>query len=348
MSGRLGMSAAQYPAEVQSRFRSQLLNRRARLERTIADLNEPPDLLLLLNDVDAALSRLDGGTYGECAVCHTEIGVDDLLANPTASYCLCELSPERQRALERDLTLAWRVQAALLPPPDVAVPGWQTHYRYIPNGPVSGDYCDLVITEGRSAAEFYFMLGDVSGKGVAASLMAHLNASLRAFARTGLAPQDALAEANRLLAASTLASHYATLVCGRANAFGEVEIANAGHCPPLVVRSNGRTEALQATGLPLGLAVPTSAGARYAAEKVRLTNGHSIVLYTDGVTEAGNTHDVEYGGERLRNLLACCGGQPARDLVTRCLADVTAFLNGGALSDDLTILALHRCRPEAS
>jgi sigma-B regulation protein RsbU (phosphoserine phosphatase) len=234
------MSPVQYSAELQSKFRSQLRNRRARLEKTIADLNEPPDLLLLLNDVDAALSRLDGGSYGECAVCHLEIAADDLLANPTASYCLCELSPERQRALERDLTLAWRVQAALLPASDLAVSGWQTHYRYIPNGPVSGDYCDLVATEGHPAAQFYFMIGDVSGKGVAASLlMAHLNASLRAFARTGLSPEQALAEANRLLARSTLASHYATLVCGRAGASGEVEIANAGHSSPLVVRSNG-------------------------------------------------------------------------------------------------------------
>jgi len=337
------MNTAQYPAEVQSRFRSQLINRRARLERTIADLNQPADLLVLLSEVDAALSRLGDGSYGDCDVCQLPIAADDLLANPTAPYCLCELSPERQRALERDLTLAWRVQAALLPPADLALPGWQTHYRYIPSGPVSGDYCDLVVTEGRRAGEFYFMLGDVSGKGVAASLlMAHLNASLRAFARTGLAPQETLAEANRLLAGSTLASHYATLVCGRASSSGEVEIANAGHCQPLIVRSNGRIEALEATGLPLGLAVPAEAGARYAAEKVCLSDGDSVVLYTDGVTEAADALDSQYGDERLRSLLACCAGKSARDLVTRCLADVTAFLSGGALSDDLTILALYR------
>jgi sigma-B regulation protein RsbU (phosphoserine phosphatase) len=343
------MSPVQYPAELQLKFRSQLANRRARLERTIADLNQPPDLLLLLNDVDAALSRLDGGSYGECAVCHTEIAADDLLANPTASYCLCELSPERQSALQRDLDLAWRVQAALLPPPDVALPGWQAHYRYIPNGPVSGDYCDVIVTDANPAAEFYFMLGDVSGKGVAASLlMAHLNASLRAFARTGLPPQEALAEANRLLAASTLSSHYATLACGRASASGEVEIANAGHCPPFVVRTNGRVEALEEAGLPLGLALTTPSGARYAAEKVRLDDGDSIVLYTDGVTEAANVHDTEYGAERLGSVLARCGGRSPRELVTRCLADVSSFLDGGALSDDLTILALGRCLQEAA
>jgi hypothetical protein len=142
------MSEVRYSAELQLKFRSQLVNRRARLDKTIADLNQPPDLLLLLNDFDAALSCLDGGSYGGCAVGHLEIAADDLLANPTASHCWCELSPER------DLT--WRVRAALLPASDLAVPGGQTHNRHIPsisNGPVR-DYCDLVVTEGHPAAEF--------------------------------------------------------------------------------------------------------------------------------------------------------------------------------------------------
>lgn len=130
--------------------------------------------------------------------------------------------------------------------------------------------------------------------------------------------------------------------CGRASASGEVEIANAGHCPPLVVRSNGSIEAFEATGLPLGLAAPTAPGARYAAQKVRLDDGDSIVLYTDGITEAANAQDHEYGDERLRSLLGCCGGKTARELVTRCLADLSKFLDGNALSDDLTILALQR------
>jgi sigma-B regulation protein RsbU (phosphoserine phosphatase) len=325
------------------------MNRRERLERTIADLDRPADLLLLLNEVDAALSRLDGGSYGECAACHLPIAADDLLANPTASYCLCELSPERQRALERDLGLAWHVQAALLPAPGLAVPGWQAHFRYIPHGPVSGDYCDLIVTEGNPEAEFYFMLGDVSGKGIAASLlMAHLNASLRAFARAGLPPQEALAEANRLLAESTLASHYATLVCGRARPSGEVEIANAGHCQPLVVRARGYAETLESSGLPLGLALTAASGARYGAETVRLDDGDSIVLYTDGVTEAANARGAEYGAERLRSVLASYPAQSPRELVTRCLADVSSFLDGEALSDDLTILALGRCCREVS
>jgi sigma-B regulation protein RsbU (phosphoserine phosphatase) len=300
---------------------------------------ESADLLRLLQEVDAALSRLDGDNYGVCRACHGNVEPSDLMANPMATYCLCELSPERQRALERDLDLAWRVQAALLPPLGLAVPGWESYYRYVPQGPVSGDYCDLV-TAGDGG--FYFMVGDVSGKGVAASLlMAHLNAALRAFARTGLPPQAVLDKANNLLAESTLTSHYATLVCGRATESGEVEIANGGHCPPVLVRSDGSVKALNTGGLPLGLAI-TGDVSRYAAEQLKIDKGDCLVLSTDGLTEAANTNDEEYSSTRLMRILARCPDRSPRNLVTNCLEDLSSFVGGDPLRDDLTILALSR------
>jgi sigma-B regulation protein RsbU (phosphoserine phosphatase) len=305
----------------------------------LASHGEPADLLRLLHEVDSALSRLDGESYGICVACHTEVEPADLMANPMASYCLCELSPERQRALERGLDLAWRVQAALLPPLGLTVPGWESYYRYIPQGPVSGDYCDLVTT---GDGGFYFMVGDVSGKGVAASLlMAHLNAALRAFARTGLSPQAVLDKANSLLAESTLATHYATLVCGRATASGEVEIANGGHCPPVLVRSDGSVRALNSGGLPLGLAI-TGSATRYTAEQLELDKGDYLVLYTDGLSEAANADDEEYSVGRLMQVLACCPDRSPRNLVASCLEDLSSFVGRDPLRDDLTILALSR------
>jgi len=333
------MNPAMHAPVLQAKLRSQLLDRRSRLESTIADLNQPADLVNLLAQVDAALTRLEGPRFGECSVCGGEVEESDLSANPAASYCLCALTPERQRALERDLDLAWRVQAALLPPLGLSAAGWQTHYRYLPNGAVSGDYCDLVAADG---AGLYFMLGDVSGKGVAASLlMAHLNAALRGFARSGLSPQQTIGEANRLLTESTLASHYATLVCGRVNSRGEVELVNAGHCPPLVVRSSGVVETAEATGLPLGLAV-TNAPANYPVERLSLGSGDALFLYSDGLTEAVNTRDDDYGRERLAGVLAAAARQTPRDLIAHCLADLRTFAAGTALNDDLTVLALRR------
>src|SRR5205807_1324221 len=98
-------SSAPAPA-LRSKLRSQLADRRSRLQSTIADLDRPADLLRLLIEVDSALSRLDGAHYGTCAVCEEKVDEADLAANPMASYCLCKLTPERQRALERDLELA--------------------------------------------------------------------------------------------------------------------------------------------------------------------------------------------------------------------------------------------------
>ena len=334
------MNSASPATALQTRLRSQLVDRRSRLESTISDLNRPPDLLRLLTEVDAALSRIDGPAFGTCAVCHERVEESDLAANPMATYCLCALTPERQRALERDLELAWQVQAALLPPLGLTAAGWQTHYRYLPHGPVSGDYCDLVAN---ADAGLYFMIGDVSGKGVAASLlMAHLNAALRGFARSGLSPQEALGEADRLLAQSTLASHYATLVCGRADASGEVEIVNAGHYPPLVVRADGSIDDVGAAGLPLGLAIAAGPGKRDPAERLRLNAGDTLVLYTDGLTEAANREEEEYGSERLSRVLSASVRLSPRELVARCLADVSSFLDGESFGDDFTVLALAR------
>src|SRR5207249_7870938 len=141
-----------------------------------------------------------------------------------------------QTALQNDLDLASRIQWQLLPRQNVRVSGWEVHYRYEPAGPVSGDYCDA-ITENGDGGNLYVLTGDVSGKGVAASLlMAHLNAMFRTLVGMGLPVQHLLERANRLFSESTIASHYATLVCARAEVTGEVEVCNAGHCPPLVIR----------------------------------------------------------------------------------------------------------------
>jgi sigma-B regulation protein RsbU (phosphoserine phosphatase) len=338
-------SSASPSASLQFKLRSQLSDRRLRLQRTISDVGQADDLVRLLNLVDSALSRIDAGHFGGCDVCHEEIEEQDLLDNPLAAYCLCKLDPERQRALEHDLSLAWRVQAALLPAPNLSAAGWRTHYRYLPHGPVSGDYCDLIASGANGAATLYFMLGDVSGKGVAASLlMAHLNAAFRALVPSHVSPHELVARANRLLAESTLASHYATLACGCAKAAGEVEIVNAGHCLPMVVRRGGAVETLSATGLPLGLGPSDGLGSGYSAQRVTLEQGDTLVLYTDGLTEAATAAEEEYGSARLTDLLArCCTATP-QELVRQCLTDLDSFRNGQDRNDDLTILAIQRAQ----
>ncbi|HEU5321591.1 MAG TPA: TraR/DksA C4-type zinc finger protein, partial [Methylomirabilota bacterium] len=161
-------------------FRPELLERRQRLQRfafgrlATAAPARAHDVKRLLAEVDAALERLDEGTFGVCEVCHEGVEPERLLNDPLTRICLDHLAPEELRALEHDLEMAGRIQAALLPERDLLFDGWQAHTRYVPLGPVSGDYYDLVRPR---AGEGLLLFGDVAGKGVSASLlMSHLNA----------------------------------------------------------------------------------------------------------------------------------------------------------------------------
>jgi sigma-B regulation protein RsbU (phosphoserine phosphatase) len=136
---------------------------------------------------------MDKGSYGLCDLCHEPIEQDWLRADPLVRICLAHLTPDQQRAFEQDLDLASQIQGALLPKPSVTFEGWDITCHYEPAGPVNGDYCDLVYSEsGRK--ELFFLLGDISGKGVAASLlMSHLHAIFRSLIALEM-PVDQLVE----------------------------------------------------------------------------------------------------------------------------------------------------------
>src|SRR5437867_1668123 len=322
---------------VEHALRDQLLDRRQRLNQAMERAGSAQDLVRLLQQVDSALSRMDSGGYGVCEICAESIEEKDLLANPLIRYCLCSLSPEQQRALENDLDLAWRIQAALLPRQDVKAAGWEAHYRYEPAGPVSGDTCDLIPRPAGDGGLF-FAIGDVSGKGVAASLlMAHLNASFRSLIDVGVPIEQFVERANRLLMERTVSLHYATLACGRASDSGDIEFCNAGHCAPVLVHED-KAELLEATGLPVGMMGEQS----YAVEHRSLEAGDVLFLYTDGITEARNRDDQEYGLERLAGALREKHSLPPRALAGACLADLAVFLGGAPRTDDLSLMILRR------
>ena len=192
---------------------------------------------------------MDAGIYGLCEVCHDPVESERLIADPLTRFCIDHLSAREQRALEEDLDLASQIQNGLLPPPTRSIDGWDVAYHYQPLGPVSGDYCDLINGENKS---LYFVLGDVSGKGVAASmLMAHLHAMFRTLTSINLPLEQIVERASRVFCESTLPTQYATLVCGKASSDGAVEICNAGHLPPMLIQQDGVTS-IAATGLPVG------------------------------------------------------------------------------------------------
>ena len=254
------------------------------------------------------------------------------------SFRLDGLTKRERTALEEDLQLAIQVQQSLLPRRDLACGGWRIPSYYEPAALVSGDYCDVVDA---GNAGVYFMVGDVCGKGVAAAMVTvHLQGMFRALITMKL-PVNAIVErVNRALCESSLP--YATLVCGRALANGKVEISNAGHPFPLVVREGYMTE-LEDSGLPAGM----FADEVFAVSEVSLEDGQSLVLYSDGVTEARDISGLEYGAGRLREIIhevttrARRPMHPSR-LVAACRDDLSEFCRAAEVTDDVTILALGR------
>ena len=316
-------------------LRTQLLERRQRLESAITRHDQPGHLVDLLAQVDAALDRMHDGTYGICKACHEPIELERLVSNPLTELCLSHLSPAEQRALERDLEMAAQIQGALLPKRKLASGGWEIHYHYQPAGLVSGDYCDLV--EG-AGGDLFFLFGDVAGKGVAASMLtAHLHAMFRALIASELPLSEVVQRSNALFCESTMPSSYATLVCGRAEPGGGLEILNAGHCPPLVATPSG-IQTIEATGLPLGL----FCNSEYALRRMSLGPGDTLLLYTDGVSEARNSANAEYGAARLARLAAAQRHLAADELMHACLEDLRAFRGGASQADDITLMVVRR------
>lgn len=318
-------------------LRTQLLDRRHRIQDVLSQVAQAADMVRLLQEVDSALKRIDTHTFGGCQVCKETVDDDFLLANPMIQYCLCTLGPAQQEALQKDLELASRIQWALLPKQNLRFAGFEVHFRYLPAGPVSGDFCDLV-TKGGEDEALYFLLGDVSGKGVAASfLMARLNALFRSLIDLGHPVHELVERANRLFSEGAIGSHYATVVCGKASPSGEVEICNAGHCPPLVVRGLD-VASVESTGLPVGM----FGGSPYAAHRVSLVPGETLVLYSDGLTEANDGSGQEYGARRLSELLRQGRELPPVALAAACLEDLSRFTAGADRQDDLTVMVVRR------
>jgi sigma-B regulation protein RsbU (phosphoserine phosphatase) len=250
-------------------------------------------------------------------------------------YRLDQLTATEHSSLEQDLERAAEVQRQLLPAEHIRLQGWEISYHYQALGAVGGDYCD-VITHGASERELLLAFGDASGKGIAASLMmAQLHTIFQCLGSARLPIQELIERANRILCKQAVCSSYATLVCVRATSEGDIELCNAGHCSPLFVGQDGIAP-IESGGFPLGMfpEAPCSVITK------RLAKGESLFLYTDGLTEARDRCDREYGTERLLRKLSEASTLPPQELIEACLQSVAAFQAGIPPSDDVTVMAM--------
>jgi sigma-B regulation protein RsbU (phosphoserine phosphatase) len=242
--------------------------------------------------------------------------------------------------MQRDLELARELQAGLLPrvfPSAAELPGLELFARLEPAREVSGDLYDFFeLSPGRLC----FVVGDVSGKGIAAGLfMAMTRTLLRATAAPGLDPQEILMRVNHQLVRDNQADLFVTLMLGIVESgTGRVTYGLCGHPPPLLIAPSGSPQFQATGGTPLGI-LPE---ARVAQRELVLQPGETLLVYTDGVTEAMDMNQTLFGEERLRAAGTAVAGDSAQSCIERVLAQVAGFVGDAEVSDDIALLAIRR------
>src|SRR5436305_7881913 len=240
-----------------------------------------------------------------------------------------------KKRLEGQLEVARQVQLELLPADDPKLEGFDICAYNFSTEEVSGDYYDWVsIYEDQIG----LVIADVSGKGVpAALLMAFLRASLRAAIHIGYAPHISMSKVNYLLWESIERNQFVTAFYGVLDASNRtLSYSNAGHVPALLMNADGTERFEERGGVPLGM----FRDSRYYEYFETIEPGQVFVLYTDGVTEAMNSTDEEYGRDRLVAAVRACRELPAREMIDFIHRDLTVWTDGRGAHDDVTFFII--------
>lgn len=253
---------------------------------------------------------------------------------------------EKQR-MERELAVAASIQQGLFPAELPALPGFRLAAMNRPAQQVGGDYYDALALSRKDARDARCLLcvADVSGKGLSASLlMSTLQATLRALFDHHVSLADLALATNELLFATTPGNKYATAALVLLDGdTGRCQYVGAGHTESLLVRADGTLEWLGATGIPLGL-FPDM---QWAEQKVTLRPGDTLVLYSDGVSEAQTEEYDEFDPERLAEVVRDVRHEPAEAIIAHVLDAVDHFIRGAPQFDDITLMVLQRVADEA-
>ncbi|MGA2813102.1 MAG: SpoIIE family protein phosphatase [Candidatus Acidiferrum sp.] len=258
----------------------------------------------------------------------------DALAADAASILdnarLVERERERQR-MEQEINIARDIQQALLPKDFREFPHLSVRGINFPCLSVGGDYFDVFpLSDNRTA----FLIADVSGKGLGAALLTTMLQGALSAMTLGTDPALVFNHVNKFLCSHAEVGRYATMFFGILDQEGHLEFINAGHPSPILLRKGVAEEAFAEGSFPVGL-VPE---AEYTAVCLKLEPGDTMVLFSDGVTEAMDPAEELYGVPRLRELLNGRLECPLEDLQKCVLESVETFTRGASQADDLTLL----------
>lgn len=247
---------------------------------------------------------------------------------------------EEEQALVRmreQVQLASKIQHDLLPKEFPRIPGYDIAGESIPAQMVGGDYFDFIgINESCTAV----CLGDVSGKGLpAAILMANLQAAIRSQALLNASARECTERSNKLLFHNTDIGKFVTFFYGVLNATEDkLSFSNAGHDNPFLFKNDGEILRLATGGIVLGFVenVP------YEQEVVNLESGDILLVYSDGITEAMNPDEEEFGEKRLAEIVTNSNESSAREIIGRILEDVVTFTRNKPQMDDMTLVVVKK------
>ena len=263
---------------------------------------------------------------------HTHLTVDRLRTSVSEKNAALE---KAQAQMSAELDLARAMQVAILPSRFPVAPGCDGSARMLPATTMGGDFYDFIELPGGCIG---LVMADVSGKGVpAAFFMAVARTNLNALAATASGPADCLQRTNDVLLTQNPMDLFVTVFYAVFDpATGALTYSNGGHNPPLIRRANGTVEMLTAAaGLVLGMFPAT-----YEQDSAQLQPGDTLVLYTDGVTEAFNVDAQMYEEARLVERVRADGGGSAKTLVASIFDGVIGFSGAAPQSDDITVAVL--------
>jgi sigma-B regulation protein RsbU (phosphoserine phosphatase) len=258
--------------------------------------------------------------------------LSDQVAMVIENLSLLEENLQKKR-MEEELQIARRVQMQFLPLKIPATPGLDVCADSVFSLEVAGDYYDVIpLQDDRTL----LAVGDVSGKGAGAALiMANLQASLRALCNVGLELSELVGRINKLVYDNTDAEQYITFfVCRFDPRTRELTYVNAGHNAPILVRRNRCVELLEQGGTVLG----AFADSVYQQATLSLASGDLVLIYTDGLSEATNASEEEFGEERIRKTLLAQFHDSPGEVLSQLTREVEAFRGGAAPTDDVTLL----------
>jgi sigma-B regulation protein RsbU (phosphoserine phosphatase) len=237
---------------------------------------------------------------------------------------------ERQR-MEQEINIARDIQQALLPRNFRNFPHLSVSGCNFPCLSVGGDYFDVFpLSDNRTA----FLIADVSGKGLGAALLTTMLQGALSGMTLGTDPARVIDHLNRFLCDHAEVGRYATMFFGILDGSGGLEYINAGHPSPILIRGGVAQEAFTEGSFPVGLVLE----AEYTAASLQLEPGDTLVLFSDGVTEAMDPTDQLFGAARLREVLTGCSDTPLEQLQKAVLEAVENFSRGASQADDLTLL----------